>query len=391
MPDAAAHPTGAEGAAVATRSGKPGWLKRLLSWQKHLTGTIGLDREPTGHGRRNAWIIVAAAVVVGSSLGVQDWQSVWDKPYLGRYLGVDAVAALVLTPLALTIYLSLREIATRLLRRLDHNGVIDCAAGGKSLNQFALEMDGWLDHWWVWVPTVVVTAGYFTYMLLDELNEMTSPLGTLLIVITLVVLAALFYVGVVAIAQIGVACWAIGGLFRKFSEFEISVQPLHPDGCGGLRPIGHMLSLVLSVAAILGGASLCIFLTVEATPPGPTRRPEPYLLAAFYAILLPLAFLNLVWWPHHRMYKRRKEFLTPVAEEFKNAIIPARPSHTDDSQQLKAKADSLSEISRQFRVLDDACPVWPLQLRRLQAVLATAILPVAIPVLTAIVLGLLKP
>jgi hypothetical protein len=114
-------------------------------------------------------------------------------------------------------------------------------------------------------------------------------------------------------------------------------------------------------------------------------------LAAFYAILLPLAFLNLVWWPHHRMYKRRKEFLTPVAEEFKNAIIPARPSHTDDSQQLKAKADSLSEISRQFRVLDDACPVWPLQLRRLQAVLATAILPVAIPVLTAIVLGLLKP
>jgi hypothetical protein len=267
MPDAAAHPTGAEGAAVATRSGKPGWLKRLLSWQKHLTGTIDLDREPTGHGRRNAWIIVAAAVVVGSSLGVQDWQSVWDKPYLGRYLGVDAVAALVLTSLALTIYLSLREIATRLLRRLDHNGVIDCAAGGKSLNQFALEMDGWLDHWWVWVPTVVVTAGYFTYMLLDELNEMTSPLGTLLIVITLVVLAALFYVGVVAIAQIGVACWAIGGLFRKFSEFEISVQPLHPDGCGGLRPIGHMLSLVLSVAAILGGASLCIFLTVEATPP----------------------------------------------------------------------------------------------------------------------------
>jgi hypothetical protein len=60
----------------------------------------------------------------------------------------------------------------------------------------------------------------------------------------------------------------------------------------------------------------------------------------------------------------RKRVLKPVAKKFREAIIPARPSRADDSERLKAKADSLWEITRQFQVLDDALPVWPLRLRR---------------------------
>jgi hypothetical protein len=87
----------------------------------------------------------------------------------------------------------------------------------------------------------------------------------------------------------------------------------------------------------------------------------------------------------------RKRVLKPVAKKFREAIIPARPSRADDSERLKAKADSLWEITRQFQVLDDALPVWPLRLRRLQAVLAAAVLPVVIPVVTAIILRIFGP
>jgi hypothetical protein len=60
----------------------------------------------------------------------------------------------------------------------------------------------------------------------------------------------------------------------------VNIQPLHPDGCGGLWVVGHMFCRLLLVASILGGAGLCIFLALQGTPTVPNRRPEPYLLPA---------------------------------------------------------------------------------------------------------------
>jgi hypothetical protein len=107
------------------------------------------------------------------------------------------------------------------------------------------------------------------------------------------------------------------------------------------------------------------FSPYRAPPPSRPRRPEPYVLAFLYVALLPLAFLNLLWWPHQVMDSYRKQVLKPV--------------------------DSLVEITRQFQVLDDALPVWPLRLRRLQAVVAAAVLPVVIPFVTAVILRMLAP
>lgn len=365
-------------------------MKRLLRWRNWVTGTIDLDQKPPHHGLLNAGIAVAAAIVVGFVLGLQDWQVVRDKPEFGRYLLVDAVAAFVLTPLFVSAQLGLREIATLLLRRLIRHEVIRPAANGERPSQFGSEMDRRLDQRWVVRCTALATAGYLTYEVLDALNEMTSPLTTLLIAITLVVQVALFYLGVLTIFQIWEACQAIGTFLRRF---KINIQPLHPDSCGGLAPVGHMLGMVLIVAAILGGAGLCIFLAAHDTPSGLTRRPEPYILAALYLFLLPAAFLNLLWYPHELMRKRREELLMPAMREFRDAISPTSPPAaedvslpaTDNARRLKAKADSLSAITSQFKVVEDACPVWPLRVRRLQGVVATAVLPVMIPVVTAII------
>jgi hypothetical protein len=333
-------------------------------------------------------LVVVGAGLVGVILVLQDRQAVGEEPYFEQFLIMDAIAALVLAPLFITIYLSLREIVNRLLIRLDDNGVIGPAAGGMTLKEFARDLDCWLHHPRVWAPTAGATGVYFLYTLWDSLNEMDSLLARFLIASTLVTQTALFFLGVLAIFQLGVACWRIGWLLRNS---ELRTQALHPDGCGGLRAVGHLLTVVLSTAAILGAASLGMFLAIKATPAQPTRRPEPYVLAFLYVVLLPLAFLNLLWWPHQGMDSYRKQVLKPVVKKFHESIILTWPSTTDDSARLKANNDSLSEITRQFQVLDDALPVWPLRLRRLQAVLAAAILPVLIPVVTAVLLRMLGP
>jgi hypothetical protein len=370
-------------------------MKQLLQHpRKSVTGTIDLDNEPPRHDLLNAWIAVAAAVVVGAVLGLQDWQSVRDKPEFARYLFVDAIAAFVLTPLFVSAQLGLREIATSLLRRLDHDEVIRASEKSGTPSDFAKQLNARLDHPLVEVGTALLTAGYLTYELLDARNELASPPATLLIAITLVVQVTLFYLAVLTIIQISIACRRIGRFLR---QCKLNVQPLHPDRCGGLRPVGHMLDLVLSAAAILGGAGLCIFLAVQDTPSGPTRRPESYVLAIFYLALLPRAFYNLLWVPHLRMKERQEEVLKPVMREFRDAVRRTSPPATEDiiplgtdnARRLKAKADSLSAITSQSKEIANAYPVWPLRTRPLQGLIATAVLPVAIPVVTAIISGFL--
>lgn len=83
------------------------------------------------------------------------------------------------------------------------------------------------------------------------------------------------------------------------------------------------------------------------------------------------------------MDQHRDEVLTPVAKVFDARIVTARPAPADEAEQLKAKAGSLAELSRQARLLNEACPAWPLRTRRLQRVAATTILPVVVSVVTA--------
>jgi len=121
-------------------------MKQLLSrWRNWVIGTIDLDSEPPPRDLINAWIAVAAAVVVGAVLGLQDWQSVRDKPEFARYLFVDAVAAFVLTPLFVSAQLGLREVATSLLRRLDQDEVIRAGEDKETPSDFGKKLNDRLE------------------------------------------------------------------------------------------------------------------------------------------------------------------------------------------------------------------------------------------------------
>lgn len=358
---------------------------------------IDLEREPADHGLRNARAAVVAAAGVGALYGAKQWQVNRGSPFLVRYLVADALVAFVLTPLVVSVYLALPELVTRLLQWLRRDGVIDPAAAGKRLDEFAESLAEQLNR--VRKFAALLTVLYLAYVLHDAhlytlhhlhvTLTLTVSLATLFVVVSLVAQAAIFYLGLVAVAWLWYTSQAIGKLLRSHrdqripADFPIRVQPLHPDGCGGLWMVGHMLTLVLDAAAILASGGVGIFLALYGTAVTPDRRPELYLLGLFYAVLLPSAFFNLLWHPHQLMDQRRDEVLTPVAKVFDARIVTARPAPADKAEQLKDKADSLAELSRQARLLDEACPAWPLRTRRLQRVAATTILPVAVSVVTA--------
>ena len=205
----------------------------------------------------------------------------------------------------------------------------------------------------------------------DALDDMRGPLTTLLNTTAVAVQAALFFLGVLTVLRIWTVCRAVGRLLR---DYRVQVRLLHPDGCGGLWPVGHLLSFVLYFAAVLGGASLFMFLALPDTPSALTRRPEPYALAFFYAMLLPSALLNALWRPHQRMVRRRQELLVPVAASFGDAVGSRGPGAAGDPAGLRAANDRWSRSAGTRSCWTRPARSGPLPARRLRTTLATAVL-----------------
>jgi hypothetical protein len=331
---------------------------------------IDLTRAPAPHGWRNAWVVGLSALLFGTLSAAEirliAWHTTATTDYVRLHVAiVHAIVALVLTPLVVGVFLTLPDLATRLLRRLRRDEVVASADAGARLDKFATDLQHRLNRirTWVVVPTVL----YLAYLLFDtymkhsswravrslDLEKLTlSPPQAVLLNVSLVAQAAVFYVAVTALSELWSTSLAFGRLLR---DFKLQVQPLHPDGCGGLRVIGRLLNLVLHVAAVFGAAGVCIFLALHGTPWVATRRPEPYVLVGFYLVLLPSAF-TLLWRPHVLMDKRRDEILKPLAREFNATILASEPQPADDAAQLRAHGDRLQELSRQLKLLDDACP-----------------------------------
>jgi hypothetical protein len=383
-PQAAARQPDGGWLARRTRPGAGG--HRPLAWA--TTVEIRLDRD-ADHGLRNARAAVAAAIGFGALYGARVWQSSLASPVRVRLLVVDALIALVLTPLVVSVYLALPDLATRLLLQLRQDAVIDPAAAGRPLDEFAQDLQGRLRG--VLKPVAVLAALHCAYALYEASRlPQGSSLETILVVASLLALTVIFYLTVVVVSWLWLTSRAVGRLLRSHHDpgvrwdFPIRVQPLHPDGFGGLWVLGRLLSLVLYAAAVMASVGVGLFLALPPNLMVFNRRAEPYLLGLFYAFLLPSALTNLLWQPHRLLDQYRDEILGPIARAFDATIVAARPRPGDNAQQLKARTDLLSEVNRQFGLLDEVCPRWPLHTRRLQRVIATLVLPVAVSVTAAV-------
>ena len=292
---------------------------------------------------------------------------------------MNILGAFVLAPLVIGLFLALPDVARRLLRRLREDGIIENTLP-KDLRTLVREF-GWLNHRILVVSAAALAVLYFANALLIGHQDVDDFPSGILILVTAVLQAIVVYLGIIAVLRLAIMTQAMGKLLRGP---WVHVQPLHPDGCGGMWIVGRLFTVTLNVGTVFGAVAVCFILLWNDTPVVMGRRPELYLLAAFYLGLLPLAFLNLLWRPHERLEAYRSDVLKPLAHVFKARMLAAWPSQTDHADQLKLKTDSLAEIARQHRMLNELCPVWPLRIARLRAVMVAAVLPLLGALVTAL-------
>lgn len=201
-----------------------------------------------------------------------------------------------------------------------------------------------------------------------------------------------------AIIQFVIAYWLMNLVFRaavcywglyeffdskKKWNFQIRVNPLHPDRCCGLGRIGDLAMLFNVIMFIIGiYVSLTVLdkmliqksaLLVDITIP---------LYLGSYVLLAPVLFFLPLGSARRTMKKAKMEFLRPISERCEQL---AKMSGVDTSKESSEAVGAFFEMDKLRIHLEKEIPVWPFDFGsflKFSGAIVFPIVPVIIPLLT---------
>jgi hypothetical protein len=206
----------------------------------------------------------------------------------------------------------------------------------------------------------------------------------------------------------GLAVWPLYVTVRTIRllshRFELDVRPRHPDGCGGLQPLGDFC-FAMSLSMLIGGLVLAIVgvggVWLFSTGAGDILywrfglgRFDPsiaYLALAFLFVLdLPLAvygFLVPLWDIHVYMEERRREAQDQFADYVATLEqrIVSQIGGDGGLEEARVANEKLTIIQEAIDPNKSGYPVWPFKHRLLITLFAPQALSIGGTVITFIV------
>jgi hypothetical protein len=174
--------------------------------------------------------------------------------------------------------------------------------------------------------------------------------------------------------------WLSKFLSHIVDQAEVAIQPFHPDGCGGLRPVGE-IGLRNQYTVTVLGLNVVIFIVVSFLH-SQNSHDEMYVLViavVLYLICGPVVFLGPLL-PFHRAMLRDKQLATSeVAERLRLEFerirreIPAGDIPRSDEKLIKRL--------RWIGGAVDALPVWPFDGATLRKFASAYAIPVGVALL----------
>jgi len=152
--------------------------------------------------------------------------------------------------------------------------------------------------------------------------------------------------------------------------FEIDIQPLHPDGCCGLKPITD-LCLKYNIILLLLGIYISLkyidrifiqegFLLDDIGNP---------IFIIAYIFLAPLMFFLPLSSAHKRMSIAKVLHLKSIAKTL--------TSWTKNSTRITGeKMDNMSKLSDFYEKQKSRIPVWPFDFKSMQSFVVTVLIPI---------------
>lgn len=296
-----------------------------------------------------------------------------------RAIWVVSFQALVIFPLAIILYFAVPNFLAVPFEVIESSGSnienVDPAAD--SYMKFRERMSSATSSL-VWIGLAIGMIAYYWYYRLyvnvpsDPTQDLPDGIRVWYRILLLLIYSPLLYMGVLTLCRLVVGLGFIGQFFKSF-RFE--VNPMHPDGVGGFSFVGQMLIPSVLIATAMGAAAIGLVLINLNLGRDPYKRVEIILLALIYLTLTPLLLYSLLWSPHQALLRARKEALQPLADEYKRTSDQQITPDQKKAEAIKAKTDHLVEIKRQYELIRDSFPSWPLDTHSLRNLIVTSFLP----------------
>lgn len=307
---------------------------------------------------------------------------------------VVSFQAFVIFPLAIVLYFAVPDFLAKPFIVLEESDSIGESSNHRmeSYSRFREKMISSVDSF-VWIGLAILMIAYYWYYRLftnvpsDPSQLLPVEIRVWVRIALLLMYSPLLYMGVLTLGRILVVLFFIG---RFFHSFKIHINPMNPDGAGGIGFVGQMLITSALIATAFGAAATGLVYVNLAAGNNPLGRVEIIILGMIYLILTPLLFYSLMWSPHQALIRARYDALKPLANEYQRASIQGIRFRKRNVEAIKSKTDHLVEIRRQYELIQDSFPIWPLDTRSLRNLLATSILPAISTLFSGFVSGLWK-
>ena len=284
---------------------------------------------------------------------------------------------LVSFPTLMALTLSDQQALGRSLRRVQDDGVVSIDARTRAalirrwedafrrVNQVGQGLGALLG-------VALAVANYWTYV--QEPVGFWIATGGTLLPVGYVYLACIwmFYT---MIPVYVLRSLAISFLMRDVvAHAQLRILPLHPDHCGGLRPVGQLglrnqygLS-VFGVNVVLLAAVSTIYLPVPAS--------LYYMIAAAsvaYVFVGPIVFMGPLLAFRGGMLRMKTELMSEVAQRLRRELTRIRAQITSGA--ISREDEELLDRLRKIGAVIDELPVWPFDASTLRRFLTAYVVP----------------
>lgn len=147
---------------------------------------------------------------------------------------------------------------------------------------------------------------------------------------------------------------------RELSQDEFRVNPLHPDRCGGLRPLSRYSLKTVFLCATTG---LLVGLIVLQQLRGDSANlqdiaPQYIALLVIEVVFSGVLFFGPLWQAHDGMALAKEKLLGLIAHEYDREYGKGLDNITDDIAVITKHAEKIAALKR-FYAITDEFPVWP--------------------------------
>jgi hypothetical protein len=180
---------------------------------------------------------------------------------------------------------------------------------------------------------------------------------------------------------------------RLFNDYQVDVKILHPDGAGGLYPLG---SFGVKVAYVIGAYGTAIVVNTMAQSylltgqySGLSMNLPLGLIILGYVVLAPLVFFAPIGAAHSAMKNAKDEFVLQIAEQFETDLTKLRSLLSADSEELERNLGKLEQLRKLYR-MSSQFPVWPFNTRNLVRFVTVVLSPLLIALVPSLIEALLR-